>query len=104
VSNTYHNALEEIASTLGRRGQTIYGRTRIVELCAQSGVSLLEESEMGEDAGNSVESLESFLSEYVNLGPAARLTVMILAKQNGIDLTDVALSKKKKSLRKRLRQ
>lgn len=85
--------LEGISRVLGRRGQTIYGRERIVKICAKAGVTLMDET--GGDSDNSQESLERFLIEYSRFGPAAKLTLMILAKQHGIELSDKIIGKKR---------
>lgn len=95
----YKLALKEIAKIVSRRGQTIHGRKKIVDLQAKAGVSLLEESEIEEGR----ESLEIFLTLYAKLGPASRLTLLIYAKQYGIDLPEKVLGKKKKTLLDHLR-
>ena len=89
--------LQEMVSILGRRGQTIYGRQSIVETCTKAGVILVDNPDDERYDENSQESLKRFLLEYSKLGPAARLTLMILSKQYEADLPE-ELTRKKKSL------
>jgi hypothetical protein len=82
-----------IAETLSRRGQTIYGRKAIVDLCSKTGVSLLDSFDMGDR--DTDESLQNFLVQYSKLSPAAKLTIMILSKQFEVQLPEELLGKKK---------
>ncbi len=91
--------IRQLAEILSRRGQTIYGRQTIVELCARSGVSLLNIHDVGDI--DSDESLQNFLVQYSKLSPAAKLTILILSKQHGVILPEELLGKKK-GLRDRL--
>ena len=58
--------IHKVADILSRRGQTIYGREVIVDLCAKSGVSLMDSfaSDMGEE--DSEASLLVFVVVPVN--------------------------------------
>jgi hypothetical protein len=85
--------IRKLAETLSRRGQTIYGRQAIVELCSKTGVSLLNTLDMGDP--DSDESLQSFLVQYSKFSPAAKLTILILSKQYGVTLPEDLLGKKK---------
>lgn len=85
--------LRKLAETLSRRGQTIYGRQTIVELCAKTGVSLTNTIDMGDP--DTDESLQKFLVGYSKLTPAAKLTILILSKQYGVSLPEDLLGKKK---------
>ncbi|MGY5862419.1 MAG: hypothetical protein RTU09_08630 [Candidatus Thorarchaeota archaeon] len=89
--------LQEMVSILGRRGQTIYGRHSIVETCAKAGVTLVEDPDDERLDENSQESLERFLLEYAKLGPAAKLTLLVLSKQYETTLP-AEITRKKKSL------
>jgi hypothetical protein len=91
--------IRRLAETLSRRGQTIYGRETIVELCSKTGVSLLNTFDIGDP--DSDESLQNFLIQYSKLSPAAKLTILILSKQYGVALPEDLLGKKK-GLRDRL--
>ena len=75
--------IEDIAKIVSRRGQTIYGRTPIIDISAKAGVILDDE-----EVENSTEELIEFLKGYSRLGPAAPLTLSILAIQNGIVLPE----------------
>jgi hypothetical protein len=85
--------IRKLAETLSRRGQTIYGRKTIVDLCAKTGVSLLNVRDIGDP--DSDESLQDFLVQYSKLSPAARLTILILSKQYGVSLPEDLLGKKR---------
>lgn len=85
--------IRKLAETLSRRGQTIYGRKVIVDLCAKTGVSLLNVMDIGDPDSN--ESLQNFLVQYSKLCPAAKLTILILSKQYGVSLPEDLLGKKK---------
>jgi hypothetical protein len=91
--------IRRLAETLSRRGQTIYGREAIVELCSKTGVSLLNTFDIGDPDPD--ESLQNFLIQYSKLSPAAKLTILILSKQYGVALPEDLLGKKK-GLRDRL--
>ena len=86
--------LKELASLLVRRGQTIYGRDKIVEICGKSQVSLLDDysGEFAKD--DTKESLDDFLIRYSKLGPAALLTLLILSKQYNVPLPEQLTQKK----------
>lgn len=85
--------IQRLAETLSRRGQTIYGKKAIVDLCSKTGVSLLDSFDLGDS--DTDESLQKFLIEYSKLSPAAKLTILILSKQYGVTLPEELLGKKK---------
>ncbi|MHA1638398.1 MAG: hypothetical protein ACTSUB_10335 [Candidatus Thorarchaeota archaeon] len=82
----------KIARILTSRGQTIYGRQRIVDICSTAGVDPMEETGGKEDIGR----YQTFLIEYSKLGPAARVTLMILGKQYEVEIPEEALKKRGK--------
>jgi hypothetical protein len=83
----------KLAETLSRRGQTIYGRKAIVDLCSKTGVSFMDSLDMGDS--DTDESLQNFLIGYSKLSPAAKLTILILSKQYEVSLPEDLLGKKK---------
>ena len=85
----------KVADILSRRGQTIYGRQAIVELCAKTGVSLTSgyDAEMGPQ--DSEAALMTFIIEYSKLCPAAKLTVLILSELYEVPVPTELLGKKK---------
>ncbi|MFW9833004.1 MAG: hypothetical protein ACFFEK_03330 [Candidatus Thorarchaeota archaeon] len=85
--------LRKLAETLSRRGQTIYGRRTIVDLCSKAGVSLLNTIDIGDP--DTDEALQKFIAEYSRLTPAAKLTILILSKQYDVSLPEDLLGKKK---------
>ena len=85
--------IRKLAETLSRRGQTIYGRKVIVDMCSKTGVSLLNVMDVGDT--DSDESLQKFLVQYSKLSPAAKLTILILSKQYDVSLPEDILGKKK---------
>ena len=89
----FDRPIRRLAESLSRRGQTIYGRQTIVELCSKTGVSLLNTLDIGDP--DSDESLQNFLVQYSKLSPAAKLTILILSKQYGVNLPEDLLGKKK---------
>ncbi|MHA1964427.1 MAG: hypothetical protein ACXACG_12480 [Candidatus Thorarchaeota archaeon] len=89
----YERPIRKLAETLSRRGQTIYGRRAIVELCSKTGVSLMNILDIGDS--DSDEALQDFLVQYSKLSPAAKLTILILSKQYGVSLPEELFGKKK---------
>ncbi len=87
-------SLKELASAVSRRGITIHGREKIVELCAKSGVTLLEGLFGADLAEDSQDDLMDFLVRYSRLTPASKLTVLVLAKQYGVTPPPELLKKK----------
>ena len=85
--------IRRLAETLSRRGQTIYGRKTMVDLCSKTGVSLMNTLDIGDP--DSDESLQKFLVQYSKLSPAAKLTILILSKQYGVSLPEEFFGKKK---------
>ena len=85
--------IRRLAETLSRRGQTIYGRQAIVDLCAKTGVSLMNTLDIGDP--DTEESLQNFMVQYSKLTPAAKLTILILSKQYGVTLPEGLLGRKK---------
>ncbi len=86
--------IRELASMICRRGQTIYGREEIVELCTKSGVSLLDtlpEEEMYQDPP---EALMDFISRYSRLSNASRFTVLVLSRLLDVSLPEDITKKK----------
>jgi hypothetical protein len=86
--------LKELASILVRRSQTIYGRQRIVDICGITGVSLLDDYSGEFARDDTQEALINFLIQYSKLGPAARLTLLILSKQYNVSLPEEVTKKK----------
>ena len=84
----------KIADILSRRGQTIYGRNAIVDLCAKSGVSLMDSfaSDMGEEDSDA--SLLVFIVNYAKQNPAAKLSVLTLATMYNVTIPKELLEKK----------
>jgi hypothetical protein len=83
--------LEEIARIVSRRGQTIYGRAKVIDVSGKTGVILDDE-----EVQNSKEELLEFLKGYSRLGPASPLTLSILALQNGLVLPEDITTVKKR--------
>ncbi|MFW9769204.1 MAG: hypothetical protein ACFFF9_11165 [Candidatus Thorarchaeota archaeon] len=83
----------KLAETLSRRGQTIYGRKTIVDLCSRTGVSLMDSLDISDP--DSDVSLRNFVIGYSKLSPAAKLTILILSKQYDVTLPEEILGKKK---------
>ena len=86
--------IHKIADILSRRGQTIYGKERIVELCSKAGVSLMDDfaTELG-DVDTEV-SLLNFVTSYAKLSPAAKLTVLTLSRLHDISIPKELLEKR----------
>jgi hypothetical protein len=93
-----HEDVLRVADILSRRGQTIYGREAIVDLCTTTGVSLMGGRDADMGPADSEESLRSFIVEYSKLSPAAKMTVQILSRSHGIDMPAALLGKKKKGI------
>ncbi|MFW9832374.1 MAG: hypothetical protein ACFFEK_00100 [Candidatus Thorarchaeota archaeon] len=81
---TWNSALEELAYILVTRGHIIYKSESITQIKSASGtplIDLLPTEWVGRDK---VETFERIMVEYANLGPAAKLTLLVLATQRGI--------------------
>jgi hypothetical protein len=81
---TWSNAMEELAYILVTRGHIIYKSESITQIQSASGtplIDLLPEEWVGKDH---VETFERVMYEYSKLGPAAVLTLLILATQRAI--------------------
>ncbi len=92
---TEDNPLLRVADMLSRRGQTIYGRDVIVDLCAETGVSLTGGYDSELAGADPREALQRFIVGYSRLSPAAKMTVMILCELNELDMPKELLGKKK---------
>jgi hypothetical protein len=80
----WSNAMEELAYILVTRGHIIYKSESISQIRSASGaplIDLLPEEWVGRDH---VETFERIMSEYSKLGPAAKLTLLILANQRAV--------------------
>lgn len=86
--------IHRVADILSRRGQTIYGKEKIVELCSKAGVSLMDDfaTELGDM--DSERSLTDFIVSYAKLGPAAKLTVLTLSRLHSISIPKELLEKR----------
>jgi len=85
--------IHRVADILSRRGQTIYGPQIIVDLCAKAGVSLMDSFALEEE--DSEASLLVFAVNYAKLNPAAKLSVLTLARIHNVTITKELLEKKK---------
>ncbi|MBD3408452.1 MAG: hypothetical protein GF411_20180 [Candidatus Lokiarchaeota archaeon] len=82
-----------IVRTLVTRGHTIYGREKLVDVFAESGLELID----GYPPENpDIIALTKFLIEYSKLSPAAKLTLMILAKQYNVELPKAVWKEEKR--------
>jgi hypothetical protein len=80
----WSSALEELAYILVTRGHIIYKSESITQIRSASGtplIDLLPTEWVGRDR---IETFERIMVEYSNLGPAAKMTLLILATQRGI--------------------
>ena len=86
--------IHRVADILSRRGQTIYGKGKIVELCSEAGVSLMDDiaAELGEL--DTEASLLRFVISYAKLNPAAKLTVLTLSKLHDLSIPKEFLEKR----------
>lgn len=81
---TWSSALEELGYLLVTRGHIIYKSESITQIKSASGtplIDLLPTEWVGRDR---VETFERIMVEYSNLGPAAKLTLLVLATQRGV--------------------
>jgi len=81
---SWSNAMEELAYLLVTRGHIIYKSESITQIRSASGtplIDLLPEEWVGRDH---VETFERVMIEYSKLGPAANLTLLLLATQRAI--------------------
>ena len=86
--------IHKVADILSRRGQTIYGRQVIVDLCANAGVSLMDSYTDLEEV-DSEASLLVFAVNYAKINPAAKLTVLTLARIHNVTIPKELLEKRK---------
>jgi len=86
--------IHKVADILSRRGQTIYGPQVIVDLCANAGVSLMDSyADLEEE--DSEASLLVFAVNYAKLNPAAKLSVLTLARIHNVTIPKELLEKRK---------
>ena len=85
--------IHKVADILSRRGQTIYGPQVIVDLCANAGVSLMDSYADSEE--DSEASLLVFAVNYAKLNPAAKLSVLTLARIHNVTIPKELLEKRK---------
>ncbi|MHA1970225.1 MAG: hypothetical protein ACTSXE_00060 [Candidatus Thorarchaeota archaeon] len=81
---SWSNAMEELAYLLVTRGHIIYKSESITQIRSASGtplIDLLPEEWVGRDH---VETFERVMLEYSKLGPAANLTLLLLATQHAV--------------------
>jgi hypothetical protein len=81
---SWSSALEELAYILVTRGHIIYKSESITQIRSASGtplIDLLPTEWVGRDR---IETFERIMVEYSNLGPAAKLTLLVLATQRGV--------------------
>ncbi|TXT54583.1 MAG: hypothetical protein BAJATHORv1_60079 [Candidatus Thorarchaeota archaeon] len=82
-----------IVRTLVTRGHTIYGREKLVDVFAESGLELID----GYPPENpDLIALTKFLVEYAKLSPAAKLTLLILARQQNVELPKDIMKEEKR--------
>ncbi|OLS29789.1 MAG: hypothetical protein ThorAB25_14360 [Candidatus Thorarchaeota archaeon AB_25] len=80
----WSSALEELAYILVTRGHIIYKSESITQIRSATGtplIDLLPTEWVGRDR---IETFERIMVEYSNLGPAAKLTLLVLATQRGV--------------------
>ncbi|TFG31724.1 hypothetical protein EU527_11700 [Candidatus Thorarchaeota archaeon] len=87
--------IHRVADILSRRGQTIYGREKIVELCARTGVSLLDDSVYELEEQDSDAALLLFVVNYAKLSPAAKLSILVLSRIHEVTIPKELLEKKR---------
>jgi hypothetical protein len=87
ISSIESAKIGDIASILIRRGQAIYGADRVVDLCVASGIDMTDDVGLDWLEGAAQDSMERVLINYSKMGPAARMTLLILAKQFDVTLS-----------------
>ncbi|TFG29210.1 hypothetical protein EU528_10040 [Candidatus Thorarchaeota archaeon] len=87
--------IHKVADILSRRGQTIYGREVIVDLCAKTGVSLMDSFASNMSEEDSDASLLVFVVSYAKLNPAAKLTVMTLSRIHNVMIPEELLERRR---------
>jgi hypothetical protein len=87
-------SIHEVANILSRRGQTIYGKERIVAMCSKTGVSLTGEIATEPSEMDSASSLMDFVVSYAKLSPAAKLTVLTLSRLYDLSIPKELLEKR----------
>ena len=70
------------------RGLGIYGLNRISSMARSSGIIINDDNTITIPEEIAVEVLEAFIQKYASLSRPARLTVTILAKKHGINLSE----------------
>ncbi len=80
--------LEDMIHVLIDRGQAIYGSELIVGIAGSAGIPLIDAMPVARLPGGRKEAFERFMIGYSNLGPGAKLTVLILSRQRGIQLPE----------------
>ena len=78
--------IEQLVHTLVQRGLGIYGYKRMVEMCESAGVALLDDYTVDWLDDDHERALNRFLISYARQNPAARMTVLVLAKRHGVPI------------------
>lgn len=98
IADTGRRKALDLAYFLLLRGKAIYGEDRITSLCRASGIAFGDDLSLEWLEQYSEQTLETFIINYAKLGPASRLSILILAKQRGIQIPEV-LRDSKNSMR-----
>ncbi len=77
-------AVDQLVHTLVQRGLGIYGYEKMTEICESSGVALLDDFSIDWLDDDRERALKRFLISYARQNPAARMTVLVLAKRYGV--------------------
>lgn len=81
-----NSVLEDLVHALVARGQSIYGSEIIVGISGLSGIPLVDGLPIEHVNRTRTEAFKTFLVEYSRLGPAAKLTLLILSRQRDLAL------------------
>jgi hypothetical protein len=89
--------LQEFVSIMVTRGIGLYGRDEMARICYDSGIALLDDNRIEWlEEGDRNKLVQRLLINYGSKNLPAKMTAIVLARQNNIPVPEELLEKKKK--------
>ncbi|WP_457558437.1 hypothetical protein [Candidatus Harpocratesius sp.] len=90
------------------RGLGLYGQELMAKICYESGIALTDQNEIDWLEDNHIQAVNKLLVNYGSRNLPAKMTAIVLARQNQIPVPEELLtkrsSKKRRSIFKRFRR
>mgnify|MGYP000625098226 FL=1 len=90
--------LKQFVSVMVTRGIGLYGRDEMAKICYNSGIGLLDDNniEWMDNSSDRNDLVRQLLINYGSRNLPAKMTAIVLARQNNIPVPEELLEKKKK--------